>query len=176
MSLDYDLYLNEHKMNVMRAFDWLAKNVLIDGEVYYTEDCLRKTAAHIVEHDASKFFTEEYIPYDNHFYLYPNDKLFEDEFNQAWLYHIHENPHHWQHWVLVNDDPELGTIALEMPIDYIIEMICDWWSFSWKTGNLYEIFNWYEKNKDHMVLHVDTRESVECILKQMRNKLNKEKK
>ena len=38
---------------------------------------------------------------------------------------------------------ELETI-LEMPYDYIIEMICDWWSFSWQSGNLYEIFKWYE--------------------------------
>ncbi len=26
-------------------------------------------------------------------------------FNTAWLKHIHRNPHHWQHWVLFEDNP-----------------------------------------------------------------------
>lgn len=36
-----------------------------------------------------------------------------ENFNRAWLLHIHRNPHHWQHWVLINDDPELGETVLE---------------------------------------------------------------
>nr|DAE02562.1 MAG TPA: hypothetical protein [Siphoviridae sp. ctmYS12] len=30
---------------------------------------------------------------------------------------------------------------MDMPYNYIIEMICDWWAFSWNKGNLQEIFN-----------------------------------
>lgn len=92
----------------------------------------------------------------------------------AWLHHIHENPHHWQYWVLVNDDPEEGAIALDIPYKYVIEMICDWWSFSWKTGNLYEIFDWYDAHKNHMILSEYTRELVEEILEKIKVKLDEQ--
>lgn len=168
MSIEYDLYLNEHKMNTMRAFDWLCKNVFIYS--YFMNSSVLKASRNIVKHDESKYSIEEYQPYDEHFYG-DHPEFWEDEFNLAWLHHIHHNPHHWQHWVLVNDDPKLGTIGLEIPYEYVIEMVCDWWSFSWKTGNLYEIFNWYEKNKYHMILHEKTRKQVEDILEEIKAKL-----
>ena len=58
-----------------------------------------------------------------------------------------------------------------MPYDYIIEMICDWWSFSWQSGNLYEIFNWYEEHSKYMKLAPGTKNTVEYILDNMKNKL-----
>ena len=61
-----------------------------------------------------------------------------------------------------------------MPKNRVIEMICDWWSFSWKSGNLGEIFDWYEKHKD-MKLHENTRKFVEDILGKMKEELEKEK-
>ena len=109
--------------------------------------------------------------YDNYFY---GDKSEEDEFNYAWLQHIHNNPHHWQYWVLINDDD--GTIGLDIPYNYIIEMILDWWSFSWKTGNLYEIFNWYNEHKKTMILNETTKIIVESILNDMREILDNQKK
>ena len=57
-----------------------------------------------------------------------------------------------------------------MPFEYIIEMICDWWSFSWKSGNMTEIFDWYEKHKD-MKLNPETRKTVKDILAKMKQKL-----
>ena len=73
------------------------------------------------------------------------------------------NPHHWQHWVLINDDPGEGEVLLEMPYNYIIEMICDWWAFSWEKGNLSEIFSWYDEHKDYIKLHPNTRETVKIF-------------
>ena len=70
--------------------------------------------------------------------------------------------------MLTNDDPENGSVALDIPQQYIIEMICDWWSFSWMTGNLFEIFNWYEKHKDYMILSEETRTFVETFLARMK--------
>jgi hypothetical protein len=86
--------------------------------------------------------------------------------------HIHRNPHHWQHWVLVNDDPEEGEVLLEMPEIYIVEMICDWWSFSWsKDTDLTEIFKWYDERKDYIKLHRNTRRRVEIIFNVMEHLL-----
>lgn len=81
--------------------------------------------------------------------------------------HIHRNPHHWQYLVLIDDDAKEGTICIEMPYEYIIEMICDLWSFSWIKGDLFEIFTLYENNKSHIKLHNNTRRIVEEILERM---------
>ena len=59
-----------------------------------------------------------------------------------------------------------------MPYWYVVEMICDWWAFSWSKGNLYELFNWYDKHKNHMKFHADTRELVEEILGKIKEKLD----
>ena len=91
-----------------------------------------------------------------------------NDFRYAWLRHIHLNPHHWQHWVLINDDPDEGEIIMDMPYNYIIEMVCDWWAFSWKSENLTEIFKWYDAHKDYIKLSDKTRGVVEDILQKMR--------
>ena len=107
--------------------------------------------------------------YDEYFYGAGKN---ENEFNYAWLHHIHNNPHHWQYWILREDDGD--TIPLEMPYNYIIEMILDWWSFSWKSNNLYEIFNWYDEHKKTMILNENTKIIVESILKDMKEILDKQ--
>lgn len=166
MSIEYDNYLHEHRTNVGMAADWIEYNLpdLMSGCYGYFRRIL-------CEHDRSKYTREEYHAYDEYFYG-KRTKEVEENFNLAWLRHIHNNPHHWQHWVLVNDDPKEGTVALRIPHRYVIEMICDWWAFSWSKGNLYEIFDWYDKHKTYMVLHKDTGKLVEEILGRIKDKLD----
>lgn len=169
MSAKYDEYIIEHKSNVIKAYDWLCKNL---PEIFPDE-----SVGSLVEwqcanaHDQSKYDKEEYDAYDAYFYGNRSYEVVQN-FNHAWLQHIHKNPHHWQHWILINDDPELGIVALEIPLNYIIEMICDWWSFSWKSGNLYEIFDWYAKHRDGIQMNATSRRIVEDILNKMRTKLD----
>lgn len=160
MSKEYTKYIEEHKANVKKAYDWLKKHRII----------MKNIEKQILVHDISKYSDEEYDAYDKYFYGGKTKKV-KDDFNYAWLHHIHNNPHHWQHWVLVNDDE--GTYALEMPYNYVIEMICDWWSFSHKANNLYEIFAWYEKHNSNMILHKKTKKLVEDILDKIRKELGK---
>lgn len=70
-----------------------------------------------------------------------------------------------------NDDPDEGELVLDIPYNYIIEMICDWWSFSWAVGNLTEIFNWYDERKEYIKLSDETRTTVENILCKIESKL-----
>lgn len=135
-------------------------------------DDLKRLRANIYIHDESKYLDEEYDSYDKYFYGEEKTPEIENEFNRAWLHHIHNNPHHWQHWVLINDDPKLGEIVLEMDRIYIIEMICDWWSFSWIKEDLYEIFKWWNEHKDHIKLGVETRKTVIDILDKIKEKLD----
>ena len=162
---DYNEYLTQHIGNVKVGFDWLCKNMpeLFEG---YDADYL---GGIISNHDASKYDDEEYYAYCEYFYG-EKTKEVKDEFDVAWLHHQHCNPHHWQHWLLREDDGDMK--ALEMPYEYIIEMIMDWWSFSWKSNNLYEIFNWYENNKSRIVLHPQTTDTVEHILELMKNRID----
>lgn len=164
MSIQYDNYLTEHKESVAKGFRWLQENipeVIEDG--FEWQICFN--------HDASKTDPEEYDAYDAYFYGNNRSYSVVQNFKKAWLRHIHNNPHHWQHWILINDDPKEGMVVIDMPYIYVVEMICDWWSFSWTKGDLNEIFGWYEDRKDYMKLSANTQISVEYILGKMKDKL-----
>ena len=164
MSVQYDNYLTEHKENVAKGFRWLQENI---HEVI--EDGLEWQIR--FNHDVSKTDPEEYDAYDAYFYGNNRSYAVVQNFKNAWLRHIHNNPHHWQHWILINDEPKEGMVVIDMPYIYVVEMICDWWAFSWKKGDLNEIFDWYEDRKDYMKLSANTRRSVEYILGKMKDKL-----
>ena len=166
MSVYYDEYLDHHRQNVYRAYEWIETNL---PEVIPEDSNLEWLTGYA--HDSSKNSPEEYDAYDKYFYGDERTEEVIKNFNYAWLHHIHHNPHHWQYWVLINDDPGEGEIVLEMPIDYAIEMICDWWAFSFAKGDLKEIFDWYEKRKDYIKLHQKTREFVKGVLLKIKNKL-----
>lgn len=167
MSQQYNEYLQDHRKNVIKGYLWMRQNI---PGIFADIDSDQVDIEHQITyaHDASKDSQEEYDAYDK--YFYSNNKSYKvvEDFNYAWLHHIHNNPHHWQHWVLINDDPEEGMKILDMPVNYIIEMICDWWAFSWKSGDLYGIFDWYNEHKDYMKLSDDTRRAVEGLLFMMR--------
>lgn len=166
MSYQYDQYLQRHKTNVKRGYDWLRTNMpwIFEGK----PDSAFQTK---FSHDASKSNPDEYEAYDAYFYGGNRSHAIVEAFNQAWLLHIHRNPHHWQYWVLHNDDPNEGEVVLEMPFNYIIEMICDWWAFSWQKGDLSEIFSWYDDHQAYIKLHPKTRQTVEDILWELRDRL-----
>lgn len=162
MSYLYNEYLYDHIEGVRKAYHWLVEHGIV------RDDC----NLDIDKHDLSKRGAEEYDAYDKYFYGGNKSYKVVTDFNYAWLHHIHLNPHHWQYWVLIHDDePEE---VLEMPYDFVVEMICDWWSFSWRSGNLEELFDWYEKHKA-MKLHEKTRKLVEDILDKIKAELEKEK-
>lgn len=166
MSYQYDQYLVKHKENVKKGYDWLLENLpeLVDG----VPNLEWQTG---YAHDQSKSEPDEYEAYDAYFYGGNRSFAVVQEYRKAWLLHLHRNPHHWQHWILINDDPKEGKIIIEMPINYILEMICDWWAFSWAKGNLQEIFKWYDEHKNYMKLHPNTRKKVEEILNAIKEKL-----
>ena len=163
----YDKYLEEHISNVKRGFNWLYENLpeLFEG---YDADYL---GALIARHDDSKYDVDEYYPYCEYFYgNNPDTKETLENYDYAWLHHHHNNPHHWQHWVLKEDSGKVKI--LEIPYEYIIEMICDWWAFSWKENNLYELFTWYENNTEKYLFHEKSKEQIEHILKILKCKLD----
>ena len=165
MSNRYDEYLKTHIENVNKGFDWLRTNI----PELFTHDF---DWYNITNHDKSKYYPNEYHAYDAYFYGGNRSYTIVQDFNLAWLLHIHRNPRHWQYWVLINDNPDEGEIILEMPYCYVVEMICDWWAFSWAKDNLKEIFSWWDEHKNYIKLHENTRKLVEGILDEMKLKID----
>jgi hypothetical protein len=105
----------------------------------------------LIAHDVSKLFPDEIMAYTQHFY---GDGR---PLGTAWLRHIHRNDHHWQYWVLRNDD---GTVvALKMSQAATYEMVADWMGMSDMLGG--DVRDWYSHSK--MLLHPDTRAAVELL-------------
>lgn len=176
----YNEYLENHIKGVYNAYKWLRDNIpdsitIPDSEQYYGDlDDI------ILSHDNSKYgigefetdyysLGDEYNPYSEYFYGEKTDAV-KNKFDYAWLHHIHNNPHHWQYWMLQNDED--GFKLLDIPTTFIIEMICDWWSFSWNKGDLHEIFNWYESHKSKIMISENSRNTVEKILSDMKKVLD----
>ena len=135
-----------------------------------------------VLHDLSKFLPSEARRYMRRFSMW--DKSVDTKFNEAWLYHQRRNKHHWQYWVLLEDD--WNTFALEMPEKYVKEMLCDWrgvWRAFADTEEKiqlfyycqrHEVYNRYHKRADKMTLHKFTRRYVEDFLEERKRRESQE--
>lgn len=184
MSYEYDQYIVSHKEAVCKAWDWMKTNLLdkIDPwirqqysedfdpiDIYFVDELVKA-------HDNSKTRPDEYFPYDDYFYIRKNNRSHEvvENFNRAFLFHLHENPHHWQYWVLTDDNKGDGVKTIEMPLSYIFEMICDWWSFSWRNDDLTSIFKWWDEHKEWIRLHPRTKRTVNYILGEIKKILVEE--
>lgn len=128
-------------------------------------------------HDWSKFRPSEWFPYVEHFYgtgkgikegrdetgYYKAGDTGDFAFDFAWLLHQKRNKHHWQWWILPEDDG--GTIIFPIPPRYLREMIADWRGAG-RAQSTPDTLAWYLKNKDKMMLDPKTREWLEIDLKQ----------
>ena len=166
MSEQYDRYLEEHRANVKKGYDWIKENL-----PYAIRPGMDLDWHMEFGHDQSKNEPDEYEAYDAYFYGRNRSYKVVQDFRKAFLLHINRNPHHWQHWILINDDPNEEEIAMDMPYKYILEMVCDWWSFSWAKGDLNEIFNWWEEHEKYIKISVKTRQTVIDILSSIKIKL-----
>jgi len=133
-------------------------------------------------HDMSKFYPDEFIPYARYFYGtwpewdiinkggYPNYPYeltrqgVEKAFDLAWLKHQHRNKHHWQYWLLQEDDGDLKLV--DISYKYILEMVADWKGAGRAiTGknDPEECKKWYLKNYNKINLSHWTRAQVNSM-------------
>lgn len=121
-------------------------------------------------HDLSKISKEEFPAYAMNFHGKTEENKAEvmNAFSKAWLHHIHENPHHWQHWIFADGFtlPHTETIngVLPMPEPYALEMVADWMGASFAYTNSWDMTNWLEKNTCKIILHPQTAEYVNSVL------------
>lgn len=149
MSKQYDEYLFNHIQAVKACF-----KLLNHGSFY-----------ELTDHDISKYSEDEYYAYDDYFYPKEENPYAKEQFRYAWLHHQNNNPHHWQYWVLINDEDSIKP--LQMPDSYVYEMVADWGSFAYQKQDGSELIKWYESHKDKMILHEDTRKNVEELVPEL---------
>lgn len=159
-------YIDQHVKGVKLSYYNVFKDALKQENIDYNENLLLEN---INNHDSSKYSKEEFTPYMNHFYSEDGhrkdlDEQDDIEFEYAWLHHIHCNPHHWQYFILIHDTETPKETYLDMPIEYIIEMLCDWNSFSSRNPES-TAKTWYDSNKDEIKLSENTRKIVEQLVK-----------
>lgn len=168
---EYNEYIELHRANVMKAFE---EHMLPYLENVYDASHIVSLRNQLKEHDLSKYDKEEYDAYAHKFY--PSGSMTEEsirsEFAYAWLHHLHNNKHHSQYWYIRNDTDHEDDRPLDMPLDYIIEMLCDWGSFYYMNEEKKPGINtnstahmwWDEHNKDFS-LSLKTVSIIEDLLK-----------
>lgn len=130
-----------------------------------------------VIHDWSKFRPSEFIPYARYFYgdypeaphiwrvlpgySGPTTFSVENGFDVAWLHHQRRNKHHWQYWILIQDDDKDKTLA--MPPKYCKEMLADWRGAGRAYGNP-DTRSWYCEHYSKIQLNPRTREWIDSRL------------
>lgn len=118
-----------------------------------------------VIHDLSKFSSVEFVRSARRYCGDPVEQLrATDPYKWAWLHHQRTNKHHWGYWVVYIPIPDQNYNevwgCLPIPDRYRREMLADWIG-SGKTFGSSNPAEWYEKNKDKMLLHPDTRAWIE---------------
>jgi len=122
---------------------------------------------HAITHDLSKFLPSEFIPYAKFFKgtgrykTYKKSDEGNQDFQKGWCHHQKRNKHHWNYWVSVTRKEEV--IPIPMPEKYIKQMIADWNGMARKFDGLSK--DYYNDNKKEMILHEDTVDILESILK-----------
>lgn len=116
-------------------------------------------------HDWSKLLPGEWKPYVDYFYGYKRDtwpRHVRLAFDNAWNHHQKCNKHHWQYWILHEDDG--AVIPLPMPDHYRREMLADWRGAGrvW-TKDPDNTRKWYLKQrmKGSQMFHPNTRDWIE---------------
>lgn len=162
----YKDYIQEHKNNVKIAYNTLIScpdlaYIFLDEELDYIL-CER-----IKHHDDSKYSEEEFDAYRK--YFYPIDEMEKlsciNNFNKAWEHHWKNNDHHWQN--RQNNEIEEVSYKNKEYQAAILENICDWMAMGIKFGDT--AWEYYEKNKNKIILPQKDREFLEEVLYKLKN-------
>jgi Family of unknown function (DUF5662) len=140
--------------------------------VFMAGRCVGVSFWRLLIHDWSKFLPSEWDAYVRSFYnrdgskrdWKTRDPFDKQEFDAAWNHHQKVNKHHWQYWCLVNDSDDPKIKPLLMPEKFWREMIADWMGAGRAITGQWEVWSWYEKNRNKILLHDYIRNAVELEL------------
>ena len=158
---DYTNYVTGHKSNLDKV--WNAMIPILVEKYNVPPPVIEVITKNIANHDASKSSPEEFEAYARHWYpedgKKPNKE--SDEYKMAWLHHMQNNKHHWNHWIIVDSKTEFE--AVEMPFIYIMEMLVDWSAQGLNPGSE-GVKKWYNDNKKDFIMHKNTTKFIKMFI------------
>lgn len=100
----------------------------------------------------------------------PNAAEREDKgYTEAWLHHKGRNKHHLEYWIDYSLEEGQQMAGMNMPKKYVVEMFCDriaaCENYQKEKFTPYSAWEYYKKGKDKYLLHPQTRELLESLLK-----------
>ena len=138
------------------------------AHVRYVQEAGKKLGVieeQLLFHDQSKFSRVEFPAAVERFKAGdPNP----NRYAAAWLNHVHQNAHHWQHWLFPDgfsprgSSVEAGVMA--MPEIYVREMVADWMGSSMAYTGSWDMTKWLVENMGRIRLHSRTAVMVRGLL------------
>ncbi len=148
-----------HHFTTISVHKWLVAKLCFRCGLYRQGLC----------HDLSKYRWIEFSTGIKYFRGYRSPNSVERDrygYSAAWLHHKGRNRHHWEYWTeLIHGE----CVAIRMPIPYLIEMWCD----RIAATRVYEkdaytqesALNYFLRNYDNVIIHPDTKDLLEYMLR-----------
>jgi hypothetical protein len=151
---EYRKYIDIHIKNVEKIWKHVLKKYIRDE--YWLEDGMIYCINMLIEnHDRSKYLDDEFRGYRQYFYSDNDETISVSSFEYSWNHHIKNNSHHWEYWII----PKKENLILDMPFEYIIEMLCDWSAMAIQFKDSPSA--WYNENKKSILVSDYTRKIIE---------------
>ena len=150
--LEYYNFITTHNLNVFNAYTYYSDKLSLIYDGFKT-----KIKYNCLIHDRSKLLPEEFLIFRKRFFPVNGlDVIGDQAFNTALQHFYNNNPYRPEYWV-----SKIGS-TIEMPDEYIAELMLDWIATSMETGQ--KCYDWYELNKESLNLHSTTRAKIESAL------------
>ena len=158
-------------MNIKGHFETITRHKLLVMKYCFACGLYEQGLAH----DLSKYSPTEFIP--GCIYYQGDHSPNEAEraakgYTSAWLHHKGRNKHHLEYWIDYSTT-KAGLAGMKIPLRYVCEMVCDRVAASRiYLGDQYtdaSPWEYYERSKDHYLLHPDTRALLEELLQMVRD-------
>lgn len=159
--------------NIMKAWEHFC--TITNHKILVMKGCFRLGLYRQgLMHDMSKYSLIEFLPGCKYYkgYMSPNNAEREDKgYSSAWLHHKGRNKHHLEYWIDYtggdgNGEKTMG--GMKMPIRYVVEMfvdrVCASKNYQKEKYTDASAYVYYERGKDHLMLHPDTRALLEYLL------------
>ena len=158
-------------MNIKGHFETITRHKLLVMKYCFACGLYEQGLAH----DLSKYSPTEFIPGCIYYQgdHSPNEAERADRgYSSAWLHHKGRNKHHLEYWIDYASN-KTGLGGMKMPLRYVCEMVCDRGAASRiYLGDKYtdaSPWEYYERSKNHYLMHPETRALLEKLLKMVRD-------
>jgi len=127
-------------------------------------------------HDLSKYSPHEFFA-GARFYQGTRSPNEEERtqygYSKAWMHHKGRNRHHFEYWTDYNPQTK-DMEPVKMPLNYVVEMFCDRVAaskiYNGKNYKNTDPLNYFLKAKARRVIHKDTSDTLEMLLKMLAEK------